>query len=73
MPVHAHQIPLVTAKSGAKRLTKPSKSLFPNAPWKLSQSQAALAQMLGFKDWHDLEQGLTKPVGSVCVECGSDG
>ena len=39
----------------------------------LSQSQAALAQMLGFKDWHDLEQGLTKPVGSVCVECGSDG
>lgn len=62
MPVHAHQIPLETAKSWAKRLTKTSKSLFPNAPWKLSQSQAALAQMLGFKDWHDLEQGLTKPV-----------
>ena len=49
MPVHAHQIPLETAKSWAKRLTKTSKSLFPNAPWKLSQSQAALAQMLGFK------------------------
>lgn len=64
MPVQSHQIPLDTAKAWAKRLTKTSKTITPHAPWKLSQGQLAIAQMLGFQDWHALEQGLVQPTVS---------
>lgn len=61
MPVHAHQVPLDTAKSWAKQLAKSSKTLAPESPWPLSRCQKAVAQMLGFDHWHALEQGLASP------------
>ena len=58
MPVGSHQVPLDTAKNWAKRLAKTSKTLSPTDPWALSKCQLAVAQMLGYKHWHDMEAGL---------------
>lgn len=71
MPVHVHQVPLDTAKAWAKRLAKTSKTLQPNAPWKLSQAQAAVAHMLSFKDWHALEQALAPTPSALPIQSDS--
>lgn len=56
MPVAPHYIPLDTAKSWAKRLLKHSQSA--SLPFKLNTAQKAVANMLGFDDWHHLNQNL---------------
>lgn len=58
MPVQRQQVPLRTAKSWAKRLVDASKTIAPRNPWKLSQGQKAIAKILGFIDWHELEGSL---------------
>lgn len=58
MPVRPELVPLDTAKTWAKRLVKSSKTLTPSQPLTLSQCQLAIAHMLGYKHWHDLEEGL---------------
>lgn len=57
MPVSSHHVPLDTAKAWAKRLARFTRdSASPSM--KLHQAQAAVADMLGFDDWHALTQRL---------------
>lgn len=58
MPVSSHHVPLDTAKSWAKRLARFSRDR--QTSLKLHQAQAAVADMLGFVDWHALTQKLSQ-------------
>lgn len=59
MPVSSHHVPLDTAKAWAKRLARFTRdSASPSM--KLHQAQAAVADMLGFDDWHTLTLKLSQ-------------
>lgn len=58
MPVSSHHVPLDTAKAWAKRLARFSREHQTTPTLKLHQAQAAVADMLGFNDWHALTQHL---------------
>ncbi len=60
MPVSSHHVPLDTAKAWAKRLARFSHDHQASHAFKLHQAQAAVADMLGFDDWHALTQRLSQ-------------
>lgn len=60
MPVQADHVPLDTAKTWAKRLSRVSKTTNPKDPWPLSRCQLAVATMLGYDHWHALNQALSE-------------